>query len=63
MRRPRRGRLVLMVTLMLSLLAAPLATETQPAGKVPRIAFLWAGCPASKLSPWGWHEGRALSGG
>lgn len=45
------SRLVLMVTLMLGLLAAPIAAEAQPAGKVPRIAFLWAGLPGVQAEP------------
>ena len=35
------SRLVLRITLMLALLAAPFAGEGQPAGKVYRIGFLW----------------------
>jgi hypothetical protein len=37
--------------MMLGLLAAPLAAEAQPAGKVPRIAFLWAGLPGVQAEP------------
>ena len=36
------SRLVLVVTLMLDLLAAPLAAQTQPVGKVYRIGLLYA---------------------
>src|SRR5437870_604635 len=36
------------VTLILSLLAAPLATDAQPAGKIPRIGVLHPGVPPVK---------------
>ena len=40
------SRLVLMVTLMIGLLAAPLAAEAQPPSRVPRIGFLQTDSPA-----------------
>ena len=43
-------RTALVATLALGLLAAPLATEAQPATKVPRIGWLRNGGPGS--SPW-----------
>src|SRR5258705_9323809 len=39
------------ITLTLSLLAAPLATEAQPAGKVHRIGFLSPGFPRPDRDP------------
>ena len=36
-------RVLSLVTLILALLAAPLAAEAQPAGKVYRIGWLWFG--------------------
>jgi putative ABC transport system substrate-binding protein len=60
--------LVLWVTLMLVLLAAPLAADAQPAGKVPRIGVLFAGSAATPgydtlrrgLAELGWVEGQNI---
>jgi putative ABC transport system substrate-binding protein len=41
------SRGVLTITLMLALLAAPLAADAQPVGKVYRIGFLSASFPSS----------------
>lgn len=62
--------LVLRVTLMLGLLATPLATAAQPAGKVSRIGSLSPGGPEQDSVLWaslrellrerGWVEGQTL---
>jgi len=38
----------LLVTLALGLILAPLAAETQPPAKVPRIGVLWLGASSDK---------------
>jgi putative tryptophan/tyrosine transport system substrate-binding protein len=43
--------ILLLVTLALGVLVAPLAVEAPPPGKVSRIAFLSAGSPARPLTP------------
>ena len=43
----RRGCVVALVILALGVLAAPLAADAQPAGKVPRIGILNPGSPSS----------------
>jgi hypothetical protein len=54
-------------TLTGGLLAAPLAAEAQPAGKVPRIGVLWPNPPATfdwvrqGLSDLGYAEGRNIT--
>src|SRR2546426_12176156 len=58
------------VTLTLSLLAAPLAADAQQAGKVPRIGFLGATSPSDRpshldafrqrLRELGWVEGQNI---
>jgi putative ABC transport system substrate-binding protein len=56
------------VTLILSLLAAPLATEAQPAGKVPHLGVLVLGLPDRGLDPFrqalqdlGYVEGKTIA--
>src|SRR5437870_3401502 len=56
------------VTLFLSLLAAPLAAEAQPAGKIPRVGVLGLGLPDSGLDPFrqglqvlGYVEGKNIA--
>ena len=39
------------MTLILSLLAAPLAAEAQPVAKIPRVGVLWAGSPPTGAAP------------
>ena len=46
MARPR----VLMVTLILALLAATLAAEAQPAGKVYRVGLIFPSPPVSEMT-------------
>jgi putative tryptophan/tyrosine transport system substrate-binding protein len=70
MTRPTIG---LLLTLTLSLLAASLAADAQPAGrKVPRIGYFWPNDPLSKTSPrlevfrqglhdLGWVEGENVA--
>jgi putative ABC transport system substrate-binding protein len=49
------------VTLTLSMLAAPLAATAQPAGKMPRIGYLWPGSQGFALTREGFQRGlRAL---
>jgi putative tryptophan/tyrosine transport system substrate-binding protein len=43
------GPIGLLVTIILGLLAAPLAADAQPAGKVPRIGVLSAGSPPATV--------------
>ena len=47
-----RRTIGLLVTFILGLLVAPLAAPAQPAGKVPRIGFLFSGAsgPARRRS-------------
>ena len=56
------------VTLILSLLAAPLAAEAQPAGKIPRVGVLVLGLPDRGLDPFrqglqdlGYVEGKNIA--
>src|SRR5712691_3820776 len=56
------------VTLFLSLLAAPLAAEAQPAGKIPRVGVLVLGLPDRGLDPFrqglqdlGYVEGKNIA--
>ena len=56
------------VTLILSLLAAPLATEAQPVGKIPRLGVLALGLPDRGLDPFrqglqdlGYVEGKTIA--
>lgn len=44
-----KPRAVLILALTLALLAAPLAAEAQQAGKVPRIALVFANTPVAEL--------------
>ena len=62
-------RVLSLVTLILTFLAAPLAGEAQPAGKVPRIGVMASGSAASPdfadalrrgLSELGWVEGENI---
>ena len=39
------------VTLTLSLLAAPLAAQAQPVTKIPRVGVLWPGSPPTGAAP------------
>jgi putative ABC transport system substrate-binding protein len=69
----RLSTLGLMLTLALSILAAPLAAETQQAAKIPRIGFLSPSSPADPrtqrfleafrqgLRKLGWVEGQQIA--
>jgi putative ABC transport system substrate-binding protein len=52
-----RAVLILALTLGLSVLAAPLAAEAQPAGKVPRIAFLSTTSPGGSPTTNAFQQG------
>jgi putative ABC transport system substrate-binding protein len=62
-------RLVVMVNLVFTLLAAPLAAEAQAVGRVPRIGILRTGSPPDPfveafrqgLRELGYDEGRNIS--
>jgi len=45
------SRLVLMVTLTIGLLAAPLAVKAQPAAKISRIGYLATGSAPAGANP------------
>lgn len=65
------GRVALIVTLALSILAAPLLADAQQPTKIPRIGFLWPGSPGTTshlmeefqqgLRDLGYVEGRNIA--